>query len=162
MKNDLIFDEARLAKNIRQARIQSGLTQSEVAQKLNVRQQHVFEWENNKRGLAAKYLLMMRKVLGEEIFEGVVMTEYESNMNAIERGKTRTYTFNDPQGFVTVFTHGKDIRVQQGKSSFAFLGKLKWSKDREQQLLDGVNPVNEGWETLDGEPLAYVDMSSLL
>jgi len=61
-----------IGSNIKKARMAAGITQKELAERMEVTQKDISRWENNSRGITASSLAKLCKELGvsaDEILE---------------------------------------------------------------------------------------------
>ena len=77
-------DQARLGGEVRRARLNNGLTQAELAERLDVTVQTVKRWEAGTRGVGGSYLAQLEQLLGVRV---LVLEPRESHAVAAIRGE---------------------------------------------------------------------------
>ena len=63
----MCFDTVEFGKRLRELREESGMTQEELAQKVNVEKQHINRMENGKRACSIDVLIQISEVLNSSI-----------------------------------------------------------------------------------------------
>ncbi len=62
------------------ARVNAGLTQEELAEKMGVSRQSVIDWENGKREMKPAYLFYFCNITGFEV-DDILLPECQLNVN---------------------------------------------------------------------------------